>query len=103
MRKVDDYISEKMEKDPEFKTRYAWVMQKTEIAKKIIGYRIKNGLTQSQLARRIGVTQQYISKIEEGEFSSLETAEKILYLLGYAVKLQIVQLRKKHHKDPAAA
>jgi DNA-binding XRE family transcriptional regulator len=101
MRKVDDYIKEKMDKDPGFKAHYAWTIQKAAIAKKIINYRTKNNLTQSQLARELGVTQQYISKIEEGEFSNLETAEKILYLLGYGVKLQIVPLHKKHTKTLA--
>ena len=101
MRKVDDHIKEKMSKDPDFKARYAWNMQKAAIAKKIISYRLKKDLTQTQLARELGVTQQYISKIEEGEFTNLETAEKILYLLGYGVKLEIVPLPGRRHKKLA--
>jgi len=103
MKKVDDDTKEKTKQDPDFNARYAWTMQKAAIAKKIISYRIKNGLTQTQLARKLGVTQQYISKIEEGEFSNLETAEKILYMMGYGVKLQIVPLRKKHSGKLATA
>jgi len=101
MKKVDDFIREKMEKDPDFKARYTWTMQKAEIANKIIKYRVKNKLTQAQLARKLGVTQQYISKIEEGEFSNLETAEKILYLMGYGVKISIIPLHKKHSEELA--
>ncbi len=96
MKKVDDYIKAKMKKDPDFEARYTWTMQKAEIAKKIIRFRIENKLTQTQLARKLGVTQQYISKIEEGDFTNLETAEKVLYLMGYGVQITIIPLRRKH-------
>lgn len=41
--------------------------------------RTKKGLTQKQLAKRIGVTQQYISKIESGDVKgvTLGKAEEI--------------------------
>lgn len=101
MKKVDDYIKEKMENDDDFKARYAWTLQKAKIVSKIIRYRNKHKLSQSQLAKKLGVTQQYISKIEEGEFSNLATVEKILYRLGYGIKLEIVPLHKKHIKKLA--
>ena len=103
MKKVDDYIKEKMGKDPDFKSRYAWTMQKAAIAKKIIKYRLKHKLSQAQFAKELSVTQQYISKIEEGEFSNLATVEKILYHMGYGVKLQIIPLRRKHSKQLGTA
>ena len=94
MRKVDDYIKERIKKDPGFKTRYDLVKQKASVAKKIIAYRIKHNLSQAGLAEKIGVTQQYISKIEEGEFSNLNTVENILYYTGYRLKLEVVRLPK---------
>ena len=75
MKKVDDYIKEKLKRNPDFKARYDLIKEKVAIVKKIIAYRIQHKLSQEQLAREIGVTQQYISKIEEGEFSNLDSIE----------------------------
>jgi len=90
MRKVDDYIKEKLKKHPDFKARYGLLIEKAGVVKKIIAYRIRNKLSQEQLAQELGVTQQYISKIEEGEFSNLDTIENILEHIGYRLKLEVV-------------
>ena len=95
---VDKHLQEKL-KDPYFKELHELEEQKLEIVKKIIDYRIKNKLSQTQLAQRIGVSQQHISKIEGGEFSSVATLEKILLHLGYTVRLQAIPLsREALHK-----
>ena len=100
MKRVDDYIKKKIKNDKSFADKYTWTIQKSSIVAKIIKYRNKHNLTQAQLAESLGVTQQYISKIEEGEFSSLETVEKLLYKLGYGVKIQIVSIKgRKFSKD----
>ena len=90
MRKVDDYIKEKIKRNPDFKVRYDLLMEKAAVVKKIIGYRIRHKLSQEQLAEEIGVTQQYISKIEEGEFSNLDAIENILEHIGYRLRLEVV-------------
>ena len=90
MRKVDDYIKEKMKKDPGFKERYDLIREKAAVVKEIIEYRIRHNVSQAQLAEQIGVTQQYISKIEEGEFSNLDTIENVLHHIGYRLKLEVV-------------
>jgi len=90
MRKVDDYIKEKLKRNPDFKARYDLLMEKAAVVKKVIGYRIRHKLSQEQLAEEIGVTQQYISKIEEGEFSNLDSIEEILEHIGYRLKLEVV-------------
>ena len=90
MRKVDDYIKEKMKKDPSFKERYDLIREIAAVVKEIIEYRIRHNVSQAQLAEQIGVTQQYISKIEEGEFSNLDTIENVLHHIGYRLKLEVV-------------
>ena len=91
LQKLDDHIKEKL-KDPYFKELYELEEQKLKIVKPIVEYRIKNKLSQKQLAERAGITQQHISKIENGEFSSISTLEKVLLFIGYTVKMQAIPL-----------
>ena len=91
---VRDHLEEEL-KDPYFKELYELDQQKLIVVKKIIAYRIKHNLNQGQLAKRIGVTQQHISKIENGEFSSVSTLEKVLLGIGYRVKIEVVPLNAK--------
>ncbi|MFH2139101.1 MAG: helix-turn-helix transcriptional regulator [Candidatus Omnitrophota bacterium] len=98
IKKVDLHLSEKL-KDPYFNELYELEQQKLDIVKRIIGYRIQHKLTQEQLAKKAGVTQQHISKIENGEFSSILTLEKILLLIGLTVKIKVVPLDVKIKKN----
>lgn len=91
LEKVDEHLKEKL-KDPYFKEIYELEEQKLHIVKQIINYRIKNNLTQKQLANNAKVTQQHISKIENGEFSSISTLEKILLFIGYTVRIRAIPL-----------
>lgn len=92
--RVDAHLKQKL-KDPYFRELYGLEEQKLAIVKRIIAYRIKNKLTQGQLAKRANVTQQHISKIENGEFSSISTLEKVLLFIGFTVRLQAVPLEKQ--------
>ena len=100
LQKVDEHLKEKL-KDPYFKELYELEEQKLKIVKRIIEYRVKNKLSQKQLADKVGVTQQHISKIENGEFSSISTLEKVLLFLGYTVKMQAIPLSQgiKHRLE----
>ena len=70
-------------------------IEKAKIAKLIVKYRLQENLSQNQLANKIGVTQQQISKIENGEFSSIITIEKVLLALGYYLDIKPVRLPQK--------
>jgi transcriptional regulator with XRE-family HTH domain len=91
LEKVDEHLNEKL-RNPYFKELYELEQQKIKIVKHIINYRIKNKFNQQQLAKKAGVTQQHISKIEHGEFSNVSTLEKILLFIGYTVKMQAIPL-----------
>ena len=92
-KKADDLLKEDL-KNPYFKELWELEEQKLEIVKPIIEYRIKYNLTQERLAKKIGVTQQHISNIESGEFSSVTTLEKVLLFIGYKVRMEAVPLTK---------
>ncbi len=92
--RVDEHLKEKL-KDPYFKELYELEEQKLDIVKRIIEYRIRHNITQEELAEKAGVTQQHISKIENGEFSSVTTLEKLLLFIGYTIRFEVVRLNRK--------
>jgi transcriptional regulator with XRE-family HTH domain len=57
------------------------------VSEKLRTIRKKNGLTQAELARRVGVSRSYINKIENGEAKpSLALLERIASILGVSIK-----------------
>ncbi|MGA3208434.1 MAG: helix-turn-helix transcriptional regulator [Syntrophales bacterium] len=79
-------------KDPEFKAHYQEERQALKLAMKIAELREKKGLSQQQLARLMGTSQQAISRIESGEYEgfTLKTLEKIAEATGMRVKIDFV-------------
>jgi HTH-type transcriptional regulator/antitoxin HipB len=79
-------------KDPEFKVHYQEEKQALMLAIKISELREKKGLSQQQLAKLMGTSQQAISRIESGEYEgfTLKTLEKIAESTGMRVKIEFV-------------
>jgi DNA-binding XRE family transcriptional regulator len=79
-------------KDPEFKKHYDEEKQALQLAMKIAALREQKGLSQRQLAKLMGTSQQAISRIESGEYEgfTLKTLEKIAEATGMKVKIDFV-------------
>ncbi len=79
-------------KDPEFKAHYQEERQALKLAMKIAKLREKKGLSQQQMAKLMGTSQQAVSRIESGEYEgfTLKTLEKIAEATGTKVKIEFV-------------
>ncbi len=73
--------------DPEFIAK----LEKLEPGYQVARLRIKLGLTQAQLAERIGTKQPSIARLESGEASpSISFLEKVAEALGAEVKVSFI-------------
>jgi DNA-binding XRE family transcriptional regulator len=76
-----EHLAKKM-KDPEFKKSFEGEKRLLELSYAIIEAREKRGLTQKELAEKSQVTQQQLSKIENGINCNMLTFIKVSNALG---------------------
>ena len=81
-----DYLS-----DPKVRKKIEAGVKRLRVISQIIELREKLGITQTELARRMGVSQPFIAKIENDEASniSLETLLKITDALNAEIQIDI--------------
>jgi DNA-binding XRE family transcriptional regulator len=79
-------------KDTAFKKHYQEERQALKLAMKIAELRDQKGLSQQELAKLMGTSQQAISRIESGEYEgfTLKTLEKIAEATGMRIKIEFV-------------
>lgn len=74
------------------------------VAQEIYDLRTKAGLTQSELAKRVGTTQPVIARLEDADYKghSLRMLVRIANALGREVDIRFVSSRSSRHKRPGA-
>ena len=86
-----EFLNENLENDPEFKKIWKANEERRELVKKIIALRIKENLTQRDLARRIGTNQTAISRLESGKYNpSVDFLIRIARALNKRVDINFV-------------
>lgn len=74
---------ERLRSDPAFAEYWKRTALARAVALALIGYRVDHGLTQTQLAREIGLRQPQVARLERGEHSpSLEMLRRLSRTLG---------------------
>ena len=98
----DRYLEEQM-KDPDFARRYQKAGEAWEVALQLAALRKKAGLSQKELAQRVGTSQQQISRLESTSYEghSLSMLRRVAEVLGATVHIDI-QL-SKHPKQATVA
>ncbi|HJX11636.1 MAG TPA: helix-turn-helix domain-containing protein [Candidatus Binatia bacterium] len=82
---------EKLIKNPKVRTEYERLGPEFLLAQSLIRARLKRGWTQAELARRVGMQQPNIARLEGGNYDrvSLPTLKKIARALGAEVEIKL--------------
>jgi len=90
------HLKQELSKDTELSTIYQYERIKLQFAHVLAEIRDKMKMTQRQLARRMGVSQQVISRIESGtENITLETLVRLLYSLQTVFQIRMSDRKRK--------
>ena len=93
---VEIHLREQL-KDREFRRLYEIECAKVALAQKIAVLRDEKRLRQADLAKKLGVSQQFVSQIETGEAKNLtlETLLKIAKALGKGLTISFTKLSSR--------
>ena len=89
MRKFADHIEQKL-KDERFHIMYEEERQMAELAIRLAFARERSGKTQKDVAREARITQQQLSRLENGARCNVNTLLKVCNALGLTLELKEV-------------
>jgi|CryGeyStandDraft_13_1057135.scaffolds.fasta_scaffold08913_2 ribosome-binding protein aMBF1 (putative translation factor) len=90
MTKVSD-LHKKWSKSPTYRAEYDRLDPEYNLARAIIQARVKAGLTQNQLARKMKTTQSVIARLEGGNVNpSTKTLERLAKATGTCLHIHFV-------------
>jgi len=91
--KNKSWLSEKMKKPP-FKNKFENEYDKLDIAEQLLQLRQQAGLTQAEVAMRVGTTASAISRYENADYDKYEinTIKKIVVACGGKLEISITLL-----------
>ena len=95
----DQYLAEQL-RDPEFTERFKKAGEAWDVALKLASLRKASGLSQKELAKRVGTSQQQISRLESPSYEghSLSMLRRVADVLGAHIHVEIQP--KKTRKQP---
>ena len=98
----DVYLEERL-KDRDFAARFKKAGEAWDVALQLAALRRDSGLSQKELARRVGTSQQQISRLESPSYEghSLSMLRRVAEVLGATLHVELE--RKKRRKQEAVA
>ena len=99
MSRVLKWVNEELKHDADLAARVDTDLTRLRIEQDLIGLREEQGISQRDLARRVGVSQPVIARIEAGTAQNLplRTLLKIASALNGQVDITIRPRRRKGH------
>jgi ribosome-binding protein aMBF1 (putative translation factor) len=88
--KAKEILAEQLANDPELRAAWERTALARAVALAVLGYRIRHGLSQTQLAKQLDMRQPHVSRLELGEHNpSPEILQRLAGKLGLRVVLEI--------------
>lgn len=76
--------------DPEFQEEWDRTALARTVAERLVAYRAERGLTQTALARRLGMKQPAVARLESGDHTpSLDTLWRLASRLGVEFHIDV--------------
>ena len=91
----DRYLQDQL-RDPEFAARFEKAGEAWDLAIKLAGLRKDAGLSQMELAKRVGTSQQQISRLESPSYEghSLSMIRRVAEALGCTVRVEVERAKR---------
>ena len=94
MKTFEEYKKKQMQ-DPEFVKESEAIQPEMDVIKAIVNARTSQNLTQSELAKRTGINQADISKLENGTRNpSINLLKRLAEGMGMNLKIEFVPKQK---------
>lgn len=91
---------------PSVKSAYDDLAQEFEFLDEVLKARAESGLTQAEVAKRIGTTQSAIARLESAALKhspSIATLQRYAQALGYRVEVRLVKERRLTRRSTGRA
>jgi ribosome-binding protein aMBF1 (putative translation factor) len=92
--------------DAEYRREHERTRLANEVAIKVIQFRVANGISQAELARRLGMRQPNVARLESGDHEpSLRTLARLAEVLNqdFSVEVKPSRLKLRHPARSTAA
>ena len=94
MKTFEDYKKQQMQ-DPELVREYEVIQPEMDVIRAIVNARTSQNLTQNELAKRTGINQADISKLENGTRNpSVNLLKRLAEGMGMSLKIEFIPKQK---------
>ena len=94
MKTFEDYKKQQMQ-DPELGREYEAIQPEMDVIRAIVNARTSQNLTQNELAKRTGINQADISKLENGTRNpSVNLLKRLAEGMGMSLKIEFIPKQK---------
>ena len=85
-------LKKKWQNDPEFRKVYDALKPEFEVARQLIAARNRAGLSQAEVARRMGTTQSGVARLESGRrLPAMSSLRRYASAIGHRLEVRLIQ------------